>query len=420
MMRVLHIAYSLSDTSAAVRFAKMLDSNNIKNQSFLIGRRTKDEFVRKRQVSPNLTNMIGIISHITNMFFEKIFLKNDNDIFSFGLINPIAKFFFQIFFKKNNYDLICIHWGGYNFFPIEILNYNLIGKKSVIFLHDYYYTTGGCHIPMNCPEYNNNCKNCPVSQNDISKKWIQKQKINKNNIISKFNLPIIALSNFSKRFIQVNNYKNVNVIPNTIDNEYFYQELNIATYYKKYENYRKLNLNIPTILIVGIKYTHRNNKGLDILKQTFSYFKNYDVKINIITQGEFVDLSEYGSHTHFDFLKTNELRNLYIISDLTILPSKYETFSQVTLESILCFTPVIAFNLTGPVDIIIDGKTGFLVPPFNSKEFAKAISQNLNFKNNNFITITKSAKITFEKFSNETVFLAFKKFVIDKLYNHEK
>jgi len=415
-MKVLHIAYSLSESSAAVRFAKMLESNNIGNQYFLLGRISNHDFVRKKQINPQITNIIGIISHLTNIIFQKLFLKNENDIFSFGFINPISKIFFNIFFFKNKFDLILLHWGGYNFFPIELLNYSSIGKKSVIFFHDYYYITGGCHVPMNCPEYVKNCKNCPVSKNYLSKKWISKEKNIKKSIIEKYNIPLVTLSNYSHNFIKINNNNKVIVIPNTIGEEYQFKESNVEIYYQDYINNRRLNLNIPTILIIGIKFSQRNNKGTDLLLNSLIHFKKYNCQINIITQGEFIDLSEFGSQIHFKILSNIELKNLYTTADLTLLPSKYETFSQVTLESILSFTPVVAFDLTGPVDIIINGQTGFLVPAFNTELFAKNIFDNLNFKINNFKSITKFANNTFEKYSNKKVFFNFNENII----KHEK
>jgi glycosyltransferase involved in cell wall biosynthesis len=72
-------------------------------------------------------------------------------------------------------------------------------------------------------------------------------------------------------------------------------------------------------------------------------------------------------------LAPKELRKLYLSSDLLFVPSKWETFSYVCLEAQACGVPVVAFDIPGPRDIIIDGITGVLVPPGDVSKFPKAI-----------------------------------------------
>jgi glycosyltransferase involved in cell wall biosynthesis len=57
----------------------------------------------------------------------------------------------------------------------------------------------------------------------------------------------------------------------------------------------------------------------------------------------------------------NELPNIYSAADLLILPSKFDTFSCVVLESFSCGLPVIAYQSKGPKDIVQNGKNGYVV-----------------------------------------------------------
>jgi D-inositol-3-phosphate glycosyltransferase len=52
----------------------------------------------------------------------------------------------------------------------------------------------------------------------------------------------------------------------------------------------------------------------------------------------------------------------YAASDVTVLPSYYESFGMVALEAMACGSPVIASRVGGLVTTIRDGVTGFLVP----------------------------------------------------------
>jgi glycosyltransferase involved in cell wall biosynthesis len=55
-----------------------------------------------------------------------------------------------------------------------------------------------------------------------------------------------------------------------------------------------------------------------------------------------------------------ELVDLYSKSIFTICPQKIEMFGYVPVESMACGTPVLAFDIMGPSETIIDGKTGWL------------------------------------------------------------
>ncbi len=55
------------------------------------------------------------------------------------------------------------------------------------------------------------------------------------------------------------------------------------------------------------------------------------------------------------------LPSVYAACDLLLLPSKFDTFSCVVIESLSCGLPVIAYNTKGPKDILQDSVNGFLV-----------------------------------------------------------
>lgn len=61
------------------------------------------------------------------------------------------------------------------------------------------------------------------------------------------------------------------------------------------------------------------------------------------------------------FLHGESLARAYSDADVFVMPSKSETFGLVMLEALACGTPVAAYPVTGPVDVIHPGhKTGCL------------------------------------------------------------
>lgn len=61
------------------------------------------------------------------------------------------------------------------------------------------------------------------------------------------------------------------------------------------------------------------------------------------------------------WVEHDRLPSLFSAADMLILPSKFDTFSCVTLEALSCGLPVLAYDTKGPRDIIENAVSGFLV-----------------------------------------------------------
>lgn len=101
------------------------------------------------------------------------------------------------------------------------------------------------------------------------------------------------------------------------------------------------------------------------------------------------------------------LRDAYSAADVTAVPSRVESFSQVAAESIACGTPVVAFGVGGLLDVVDDGKTGRLVEPFNTFEFAAAVHQILEEAQQGNALGSNAARAVRERFSSEVVSSAY-------------
>ena len=64
---------------------------------------------------------------------------------------------------------------------------------------------------------------------------------------------------------------------------------------------------------------------------------------------------------HFTGYKTGvKLAHYYANAEVFVFPSKWETFGIVMIEAMACGTPVAAFPVQGPLDVIDQGITGFM------------------------------------------------------------
>jgi len=61
--------------------------------------------------------------------------------------------------------------------------------------------------------------------------------------------------------------------------------------------------------------------------------------------------------------------------DIFVLPSLWEPFGLVLLEAMANGLPIVATDVDGVADVVVDGETGILVPPANPQALAQAILQ---------------------------------------------
>lgn len=94
-----------------------------------------------------------------------------------------------------------------------------------------------------------------------------------------------------------------------------------------------------------------------------------------------------------------DIQEILIASDCFIFPSKQEGLSVALMEAMQVGLPVICSNIRGNIDLIHEGKGGYLVEPNNEMEYAKAIKniQNSNRKKMSQYNLERIKKFEIEK-----------------------
>ena len=83
---------------------------------------------------------------------------------------------------------------------------------------------------------------------------------------------------------------------------------------------------------------------------------------------------DLGIHDHVKFMgQRSDTPDVLAASDLSVLPSHEEGFSNVILESMAAGLPVVATRVGGNLEAVVDGVTGWLVPPQKPKVMAEKI-----------------------------------------------
>ena len=128
------------------------------------------------------------------------------------------------------------------------------------------------------------------------------------------------------------------------------------------------------------------NKGLTFLIQAMSQLieKAPSSRLIIIGRGplenqirELIHQLRLEAHITLltEAISNEEMNKIYPGCDIFVLPSIREPFGRVILEAMSCGKPVVATKVGGPLDIVEDGQTGFLVEKANPSQLASRIAE---------------------------------------------
>jgi len=85
------------------------------------------------------------------------------------------------------------------------------------------------------------------------------------------------------------------------------------------------------------------------------------------------DLDLNGVAHFVGLVNEEELKRLYRQAALYVYPSPEEDFGMGIVEAMATGTPVVAWNRGGPTITVKHGETGFLVTPYETREFASRV-----------------------------------------------
>lgn len=131
-------------------------------------------------------------------------------------------------------------------------------------------------------------------------------------------------------------------------------------------------------MVLGFLGRLVKEKGLRIFADTVACLKQREVPVKMLVVGEgparqwFTERVPDAIFT--GFLSGNDLGRAVASMDVFFNPSETETFGNVTTEAMAAAVPVVAARATGAIDLIEEGRTGFLVPARDPSAYAAKIA----------------------------------------------
>lgn len=195
---------------------------------------------------------------------------------------------------------------------------------------------------------------------------------------------IIAVSSFIKNYI-TQNYK--------IDVE---EKLTIINRGADLNYFNINNISSKRIENLITQFDISENQKIILMPARFTSWKGHEFTIEALSKinEDFLCVMIGSDHGHEKYRKKLETKiinnNLagkikivglckdmpaaYALSDFVVFPSvRPEAFGRISIEAQACQKPVIATNIGGSLDTVINEKTGFFITPFDVENFANLI-----------------------------------------------
>lgn len=134
--------------------------------------------------------------------------------------------------------------------------------------------------------------------------------------------------------------------------------------------------NEPLLVFAAMDF---RRKGLDCLLESLSKLSTRTAKLLVLGDGNipaYERLAQrFGVADRVIFAGRQQgMAAYYAAADLFVLPTIYEPFPNVNLEAMACGTPVITTASAGGVDLVDEGRNGYLISSgFASEELAEKI-----------------------------------------------
>jgi len=137
--------------------------------------------------------------------------------------------------------------------------------------------------------------------------------------------------------------------------------------------------NDQIILFLSSAGATDRRKGFDLLEQGLNRVLKHQPNARVVVAGppptDYLPATDmpitWQGNVHGD----EQLRALYCSADVLAVPSREDNMPLTAMEAQSCGVPVVAFDVGGLSDIVVDGSTGILVPAGDTRRLGEAISQ---------------------------------------------
>jgi glycosyltransferase involved in cell wall biosynthesis len=276
-------------------------------------------------------------------------------------------------------DIVATYWINGAFISPESLA--AINKPLVWRLSDVWPFTGGCHYPGTCERFESQCGDCPQLRQPGPKDASNRLWLRKKNAWHALDLTVVAPSYWMAGLARRSSLfadRRVEVIPTGVDLERYRPGDRWAA---------RARWGLPQdrllILFSAMSPTDGVRKGYWELRSALELVAQSPLasRIQAVVFGSDVplpaDLLPIPAVSLGRLQGDEALAAAYNCADLVVVPSLEDNLPNVALEAIACGAPVVAFDVCGMPDIVMDGWNGRLVAKSDPENLGRAIVEML-------------------------------------------
>lgn len=271
-----------------------------------------------------------------------------------------------------NADAVILNWVNQGMLSLAEIEKIAATKKVIWTMHDMWNLTGICHHAGSCNKYTIACHDCPLLHFMAGKKDLSNTTFLRKKAFYEAlpNLKLVAVSSWLRDKATrsaLTADRHIDVIPNAFPLEDFY--LNPKGSLDMIPEGKK-------IILMGAARLDDPVKGLDYAVEILNKL-NADDTIAVFF-GE-IRNREALAGLHFPHIHIGTvsdaaiLRELYARATVVISTSLYETLPGTLIEGQAAGCTPVAFDSGGQRDIIENGKTGYLIAPYDTDVFAHTL-----------------------------------------------
>jgi glycosyltransferase involved in cell wall biosynthesis len=281
-------------------------------------------------------------------------------------------------------DVICLHWIT-DFLGVEDVRktHDHFRRPLLWILMDIEPITGGCHYSFGCDRFTRMCGKCPLLGSNRERDWSRSTWHRKRRYLQGLPITFVAPTGWVERRIRESSLfsgHTVARIPLAID---------ISVFRPIDRRAARESLGVPLekkVIFIGSASMKDPRKGMSYLSDALrelahrtnvpeSRLRTEDILL-LIAGKEGVDMFHPLPFPRRELGYLNEevkLALAYQASDLFVCPSTEDAGPMMIPESMLCGTPVVAFDSGGAPDLIRSLETGYLAKYKDCADLANGI-----------------------------------------------
>ncbi|WP_338045117.1 glycosyltransferase [Oceanipulchritudo coccoides] len=240
-------------------------------------------------------------------------------------------------------------------------------------LHDMGAFTGGCSYSLGCERFEESCGECPQLSAASARHETFLSHGRKAQAVHgiKEQLTLVCPSEWMAKMASRSSiFEGVRceVIRNGFDLETFSPN-------KRDQGRQMIACDPNEIVILFVAASFENPlKGMKTLIESLRHIDNPSIRICYLGdkgEGQFPEEWQWLGKIHDE----EKLANLYAGSDFLIVPSEADNYPNVICEALACGVPVIASEIGGIPELVVEAKTGYLFEKGNSSALLDRITR---------------------------------------------